>query len=130
MIIPRSLAVALALTVVAAPALAQQQQRVYQWKDAKGVTHYTDVPPTGAHQTRDIDVKDGQPAKTTAAQPESEQCTNARANLVRLQGSGAIGVDTNGDGKPDRNMGSDERKSQLELNQAAVKAFCTPAGQK
>lgn len=120
----RPLAVALALTVAAAPALAQQQ-RVYQWKDANGVTHYTDVAPKQSHQTRDIDVKDGRPVEAAAKQPESEQCTNARANLVRLQGGGPIGIDTNGDGKPDRNMSADEHKAQLELNQAAAKAFCT-----
>ena len=36
----RILALALAATVAAAPALAQQQLRVYQWKDANGVTHF------------------------------------------------------------------------------------------
>ena len=119
----RILALALAATVAAAPALAQQQLRVYQWKDANGVTHYTDVQPAQSHQTRDIDVQDGKPA-ATAKKPESEQCTNARTNLARLQGGGAIGMDTNDDGKVDRNLTDDERKSQLELNQAAVKAFC------
>lgn len=122
----RPLAIALALTVAAAPALAQQQ-RVYQWKDANGVTHYTDVAPKQSHQTRDIDVKDGRPVEAAAKQPESAQCTNARANLGRLQAGGPIGIDTNGDGKPDRNMSADEHKAQLELNQAAVKAFCTQA---
>lgn len=124
----RTLALALAVTVAAAPALAQQQ-RVYQWKDANGVTHYTDVPPAQPHQTRDLEVKDGKPVDTAAKKPESEQCTNARTNLARLQGSGPIGIDTNGDGQADRNLTDDERKSQLELNQAAVKAFCTQAGQ-
>ncbi|HQX95161.1 MAG TPA: DUF4124 domain-containing protein, partial [Thermomonas sp.] len=37
------------LTAIAALLLAtalpsDAQQRVYQWKDAKGVTHYTDMP--------------------------------------------------------------------------------------
>ena len=39
----RPLALALALAAAAVPAIAQQ--RVYQWKDANGVTHYTDVAP-------------------------------------------------------------------------------------
>ena len=121
----RLLAAALALTVVAAPALAQQ--RVYQWKDANGVTHYTDVAPKQGHQTRDIDVRDGKPAEAAAKQPESEQCTKARSNVARLQGGEPVGIDTNGDGKPDRNMSADEHKAQLELNQAAVKAFCVQA---
>ena len=121
----RPLAAALALTVLAAPVLAQQ--RVYQWKDANGVTHYTDVAPKQSHQARDIEVKDGKPAETAAKQPESEQCTKARGNVARLQAGGPIGIDTIGDGKPDRNMTADEHKAQLELNQAAVKAFCMQA---
>lgn len=121
----RPFAAALALTVLAAPVLAQQ--RVYQWKDANGVTHYTDVAPKQSHQARDIEVKDGKPAETAAKQPESEQCTKARGNVARLQGGGPVGIDTNGDGKPDRNMSADEHKAQLELNQAAVKAFCMQA---
>ena len=118
-------AIALALTVAAAPAMAQQ--RVYQWKDANGVTHYTDVAPKQIHQTREIEVNDGKPAEGAAKQPESEQCTKARGNVARLQAGGPIGIDTNGDGKPDRNMTADEHKAQLELNQAAVKAFCMQA---
>ena len=121
----RPLAIALALTVVAAPAMAQQ--RVYQWKDANGVTHYTDVAPKQSHQTREIELNDGKPAEGAAKQPESEQCTKARGNVARLQAGGPIGIDTNGDGKPDRNMTADEHKAQLELNQAAVKAFCMQA---
>jgi len=121
----RPLAIALALTVAAAPAMAQQ--RVYQWKDANGVTHYTDVAPKQSHQARDIEAQDGRPATPAAKAQESEQCTNARANVARLQGGDPIGMDANGDGKPDRNLTADERKAQLDLNQAAVKAFCTQA---
>ena len=119
----RPLALALALAAAATPAIAQQ--RVYQWKDANGVTHYTDVAPKQSHQTRDIEAQDGRPAAPVAKTQESEQCTSARANVARLQGSDPIGMDANGDGKPDRNLTVDERKAQLELNQAAVKAFCT-----
>lgn len=121
----RPLALALALAAAAIPAIAQQ--RVYQWKDANGVTHYTDVAPKQSHQTRDIAAQDGRPASPATKAQESEQCTNARANMVRLQGGEPIGMDANGDGKPDRNLTPDERKAQLDLNQAAVKAFCMQA---
>ncbi|HEY1070850.1 DUF4124 domain-containing protein [Thermomonas sp.] len=121
----RPLALALALAAAVTPAIAQQ--RVYQWKDANGVTHYTDVAPKQSHQARDIEVQDGRPATPAAKAQESEQCTNARANVARLQGGDPIGMDANGDGKPDRNLTADERKAQLDLNQAAVKAFCTQA---
>ena len=123
----RPLAVALALTVAAAPTLAQQQ-RVYQWKDANGVTHYADLPPAQSHQTRDIGNKSGTAAEAVSAKPvESPQCVDARANVKRLQGTEAVGIDTDGDGKTDRNLTADERSTQTELNQAAVKAYCPPA---
>ena len=119
----RTIAAALALLLAAAPTLAQQQ-RVYQWKDAKGVTHYTDLPPTQAHKSRDIDNKGNTPEIATVKPVENEQCANSRSNLTRLQTNQAVGVDTDGDGKSDRNLSSDERASQIELNQAASKAYC------
>ena len=119
----RTVATALALLLAAAPTLAQQQ-RVYQWKDANGVTHYTDLPPTQAHKSRDIDNKGNTPEIATVKPVENEQCDNSRSNLTRLQTNQAVGVDTDGDGKSDRNLSSDERASQIELNQAAIKAYC------
>ena len=121
--IVRPLAAVLLLSLASAPALAEQQ-RVYQWKDANGVTHYTDTPPPQTHESRDIDDR-GTPAEAPKAKVEEiRQCMDARANLQRLQGGQAVGIDTNGDGKADRNLSADERASQLELNQAAVKAYC------
>lgn len=119
----RTVAAALALLLVAAPTLAQQQ-RVYQWKDANGVTHYTDLPPTQAHKSRDIDNRGGAADIATVKPVENEQCANSRNNLQRLQANQSVGVDTDGDGRSDRNLSSDERASQIELNQAAIKAYC------
>ncbi|HET6396979.1 MAG TPA: DUF4124 domain-containing protein, partial [Pseudoxanthomonas sp.] len=36
--------------------------------------------------------------------------------------------DTDGDGKPDHTLTAEERGAQRELAQAAVKAYCPPAG--
>ncbi len=124
----RPLAFALVLSLLAFPGLAQQ--RVYQWKDASGVTHYSDTRPNEAHTSRSINTRDGAAAPTTAAAPEeSAQCKSVRSNLARLKTSEAIGIDGDGDGKPDRNLSADERKSQVELNEAGVKAYCPPAAQ-
>ena len=117
------------LTAIAALLLAtalhsDAQQRVYQWKDAKGVTHYTDMPPPQAHKARDIDNRGSATAVSAVKQDENPQCLDARANLLRLQGSQTVGVDTNGDGKADRNLSPEERSAQTDLNQAAVKAYC------
>ena len=119
----RTVATALALLLAAAPTLAQQH-RVDQWKDANGVTHYTDLPPTQAHQRRDIDNRGSATEIATVKPAENEQCAGSRANLQKLQANQTIGVDTNGDGKSDRTLSSDERASQIELNQAAIKAYC------
>ena len=119
----RPLAVAIALLLVAAPGMAQQQ-RVYQWKDANGVTHYTDMPPAQSHRSRDIDNKGNAPEIASVKAVENPQCAASRDNLQRLQANQVLGVDTNGDGKSDRNLSSDERASQIELNQAAIKAYC------
>lgn len=121
--IARPLVAVLVLSLASATALAEQQ-RVYQWKDAKGVTHYTDTLPPQTHKSRDIDDR-GTPAEAPKAKvEESRQCLDARANLQRLQGGQAVGIDTDGDGKADRNLTADERASQVELNHAAVKAYC------
>ena len=122
----RPLAVAIALLLVAAPGMAQQQ-RVYQWKDANGVTHYTDMPPAQSHRSRDIDNKGNAPEIASVKAVENPQCAASRDNLQRLQANQVLGVDTNGDGKSDRNLSSDERASQIELNQAAIKAYCPAA---
>ena len=78
---------------------------VYQWKDAKGVTHYSDAPPPkGQYQARDIHHRDGAATATTAADKPttaaSANCTLARTNLERLQAGGDIGQDADGDGPP------------------------------
>lgn len=126
MILFRTLALAIGLTLVAAPVTAQQ--RIYQRKDARGVSQYSDVRPEGPYTARNVNTQNGTPAPAAApAAEESAQCKSVRANLARLQSNDAVGVDTDGDGKPDRNIDANERKSQIELNQAAVKAYCPPA---
>jgi hypothetical protein len=101
---------------------------VYQWKDAKGVTHSSDKPPPGTkYDTRRIDTR-GQTVESAApaAPSDSPQCVTAKQN-VQLLGSGvALQQDTDGDGKPDKTLGDDERASQKNLAEAAVKAYCPP----
>lgn len=115
----------LALLLASGPLSAQQT--VYQWKDARGVTHYTDTRPSGAHKTREISPRSAT-APTVAAREQvptqDDRCADARTNLERLKGEQPVGFDSDGDGKPDRNLSAPERAAQAELNQAAVKAWC------
>ncbi|WP_028916496.1 DUF4124 domain-containing protein [Pseudoxanthomonas sp. J35] len=102
---------------------------VYTWKDANGVTHSSDQPPPGrAYETRRIDGSG--PEVDTVPQAEeapSPQCVSARRNLAILGSAGAVQQDSDGDGKPDRTLGDDERAAQKELAEAAVKAYCKQA---
>ena len=121
--LPLALALAAALT---APAIAGE---VYKWKDANGVTHYSDSPPANrAYESRVINDR-GSVATANAPQKPAEDpnCVAARANLERLSGTAQVGIDKDGDGKPDTLLGADERAAQKELAQAAIKVHCAPA---
>ncbi|WP_355585162.1 DUF4124 domain-containing protein [Xanthomonas cannabis] len=104
---------------------------LYKWKDAKGVTHYTETPPpTGQrYEARRIDARNGTAAiaapETTA--PESADCLTARRNLELLSGKGEVSMSAGADGKPGAVLDADARAAQRNLADAAVKAYCKPA---
>ena len=115
------------LLLAAAPLLAQT---VYTWKDAKGVTHYSDSPPPNQQaKDRRIDNR-GEPVVQAAAvgkSVENPQCATAKLNLQLLAGKNAVQQDTDGDGKPDKTLDDDDRANQREFATAVVKAYCKPA---
>jgi len=107
---------------------------VYQWKDANGVTHYSQTPPPkGSYQQRQITNSGASAVQQTAAAgeeapAENQQCATARANVTALTGDRPV-HEAGEDGQPGRALNDAERASQLELANAAVKAYCTtPAG--
>jgi hypothetical protein len=117
----------LGFVLASAPLLAQT---VYQWKDARGVTHYSDSPPPKGATKREL--RSRQPASaeasavTTAKVPEgdSAQCAQARLNLTRLQSDAEVGLDQDRDGKIDAPMSAEARARQIERVNAAIKAYC------
>jgi hypothetical protein len=119
---------------VAAFALPAAAGKVYQWKDANGVTHYSDEPPpSGAYRDREISIHDpaspapvAEPAAAPAA--ATEVCTQARLNLQRLQSGGPVGLDADGDGQPDAPLDDAQRAEQIALAQRAIAARCPDAG--
>ena len=131
------LATALAAASALSPAHAGD---VYQWKDAKGVTHFTQTPPaSGAYVHRviqdngtgtssatinDKPVATAAPAQTPAATGTNAQCERARQNIATLQGKAPVTMDSDGDGKPDKTLSDADRANQLALAQATVKANC------
>lgn len=121
------LAIAIAGYALAAatPATAQD---VYKWKDAKGVTHYSERPPAkGAYSTQDAVRDPTAPATQASAASGNAQadsrCTTARNTLSALLGKNPPQADTDNDGKPDRPLSEAERASQVELNRSTLKAY-------
>jgi len=105
---------------------------LYKWKDANGVTQYSERPPVGQkYETRQIS-QTGVPlaATTEAAAPESQECLAARKNLELLAGSGPVMRDTDGDGKADQTLDDSQRAAQRTLAEAAAAAYCKPADKK
>ena len=121
--------VLLGLIVACSPLLAQQQT-VYQWKDAKGVTHFADSAPAQTYKKRDINARSGTATEKVESKKSDNDvsCGNARANLANLRGEGPVGIDKDGDGKADGNMTAEQRANQIELNEAMLKANCSAPG--
>lgn len=115
----------LGLVLASAPLPAQT---IYQWKDAKGVTHYSDSPPPKGATKRELH---GARATTAEASkpPEADnaQCAQSRLNLTRLQGNTEVGLDKDRDGKIDAPMSAEDRAKQVELVHLAIKTHC-PGG--
>lgn len=111
-----------ATLLLAAPAFAGT---VYQWKDAKGVTHYSDSPPPAQPGVQNRHLKDGPAPPEAAAKPkEDPNCVTARSNLTRLKGDQPVGLDANGDGKPDSEMSAEDRAKQVQQTEQMLKTFC------
>jgi hypothetical protein len=118
----RNLSFALALVPLALPVAAGE---IYTWKDAKGVTHYSDSPPAGQKaKTRSMSDRAPAPAAVAAKPVVNADCSNARSNLSLLQGQGKVGVDDDKDGKPDRELTAAERANRLKLAQAQIETYC------
>ena len=114
----------LPLALLLSPAVLPAAQ-VYTWKDAKGVTHYSDSPPPGGKATaRPVSGRTAAPAPAPAKAVGNADCSNARSTLALLQGKAAVAVDENKDGKPDRELNATERANRLKLAQAQIETYC------
>lgn len=122
----RALSTALLAASVLAAATASAGE-VYQWKDANGVTHYSQTPPAqGKFQQRTITqhVSAAAPAQPTTERPASPQCATAQRNIELLQGGSRLQVDSNGDGQPDGDLDDADRQKQLEIAQTVARVNC------
>lgn len=124
----RPLTVCLLLALSTTALTATAQQRVYQWKDANGVTQYSQSRPGQAsYQTRDMDRSRDPEAPAPKVQAESANCVQSRANLKALSSTGDVLIDSDGDGKPDKTLDETGRANQRGVAEANIKAFCSSA---
>jgi len=121
----RALSTALLAASVLVPAAASAGE-VYQWKDANGVTHYSQTPPSqGKFQQRTITQRvSAAPAQPTTERAVSPQCATAQRNIELLQGGSRLQVDSNGDGQPDGDLDDADRQKQLEIAQTVARVNC------
>lgn len=150
--VPGKLVLGCIVLVACLPAFAQA---VYTWKDAKGVTHYSDTPPPKGTQTKEFrpDPVPRTPIPATVAAPKvapaapstnaavaaaidpaavaarekqrAESCKQAQANLKILKDSYGVAVDNDGDGKNDAVLDVAQRQKETENMQLAVQANCS-----
>ena len=124
---------------------------VYQWKDAKGISHYSNTPPpSGAYKTRVVHSDDTPaaapaaatasaapsptPSPTPATAPAAEAnpgedpgCAIARKDIELLQAQAPVLMDSDGDGKPDKILTDEDRAKHLQVAQSALKGRCAQA---
>lgn len=113
--------------LLACAALAAQAQSngVYKWKDAKGVTHYSDTPPPDGRYGNVVPDAAARVAPPAKVDP---RCATARANIAQLKsGRTDIGLDADRDGKPDKPLDDAQRADQLRMAEASERSFCAPA---
>ena len=142
------------LCLLALPVLAEAagNARVYTWKDANGVTHFSDSPPPASVKSArqitvrgDTPVAAGQeaaageaaapPAEGTSPpgtvgatltdSPEARQqvCEQARRNAELLEGQQQVSMDVNGDGS-NQVLTPEQRQLQLAQARERVAFYC------
>jgi opacity protein-like surface antigen len=144
----KSLLMVLALAATVATAAAATD--VYKWTDATGVVHYSDTepaaelkaqllhlsgtsakqvaatPPADAGSAADDGTQGAQPegnTQTATAPSAGKRCEQARADLELLQSQTPVGIDKNGDGKPEA-LDAQARQAQIARAQLIIAQAC------
>ena len=122
-------ALAICLLAVVAAGAQAQSHGVYKWKDANGVSHYSDMPPPSGKFGSVAANASARVAAPRKPEPVDLRCTTARNNIERLKsGDANIGLDADRDGKADAPLPESQRADQLRLAEASARNFCKPAG--
>jgi len=117
--------------------------QAYKWKDAQGVTHYSDSPPPAGTKVEKIKTSGvvsppagdsaPAPAASVAAKPSgggmndtpanrAKLCEGLRKNKEILDKEQTVSIDDGKGGKTQ--LDADARKRQVETNQAQLTLYC------
>ncbi len=119
-----AIALCLGLTAISAATAGD----VYKWKDANGVTHYSQTPPPKGSAEYRMYLYAKREAAKAAQSPKTTQCDTAQSNVSLLESGKPLRRDTDGDGQADADLSDSDRAQQLELARMVLRANC--AGQK
>ena len=131
--------------LVAAAGAADAAEKVYKWKDANGITHFSDAPPPKGQQFDNVRIvgqsapitstaTEAKPAAEAAAAPapgtpqtdeqrRAQRCTEGKQREGLLAGQQQLV--TQRDGKDVPLVGAD-RDAELAVARAIVQQYCTP----
>lgn len=125
----------------------QAAEKVYKWKDAAGVTHFSDAPPPKGTQFENVQVKgeapiatadNGASAEANAGEKKAQEqagtadpnkpasgdkgpCEQARNRLVLLESKSELNTIENGKTVP---MTPQMRAAELNVARAQVQSYC------
>ncbi|UXI69248.1 DUF4124 domain-containing protein [Tahibacter amnicola] len=134
-------AIALGLLALGAMSAAQAGDKVYKWKDAAGITHFTDTPPPKGTEFDNIRIvgqstpvatdtasTPGTPATPeNAADEKTQRCKQARDKVALLSSPVALTIQREGKTVP---LEGAERDTQLKIATATADTYCAAAASK
>lgn len=146
----KAIHVAFGLLAAVAATAGQAADKVYKWKDDKGIVHFSDAPPPKGTEFNNVKIVNQSAAITTqapAAKPAEEaaaadpnapadpnavakpadnsrqaRCAEARDREKKLSGEQAVNIQRGDKLVP---LEGEERKTELDIARASVTALCT-----
>lgn len=140
----KAIQVAFGLLAAVAATAGHSADKVYKWKDAAGVVHFSDAPPPKGTEFDNVRIVNQSAAITqdqaaqqqAAAKPgegeakpapapagESQRCRSARERVAMLNSSSPLSVER--DGKL-VDMTAAERAAELRIATTTIESVCTP----
>ncbi|WP_313920564.1 DUF4124 domain-containing protein [Tahibacter sp.] len=139
----KAIQVAFGLLAAVAATAGHSADKVYKWKDANGVVHFSDAPPpkgtefnnvrivnqnTGITQTEPQTpppTGDAAASAPTADASNAARCASAQKRVSLLSSNQLLTVQR--DGKTVE-LGAADRAAELNIAQATVASLCSPQG--